>query len=77
MKLTMPIKGISYEEARAEIANSIAARRFGRPEEFGDACAYLCSAQAGFISGSSSSSTAGLIEDSFDECVRCLRESSA
>jgi 3-oxoacyl-[acyl-carrier protein] reductase len=23
----------------------------GLPEEFGDACAYLCSAQAGFISG--------------------------
>ena len=23
----------------------------GRPEEFGDACAFLCSAQAGFISG--------------------------
>jgi 3-oxoacyl-[acyl-carrier protein] reductase len=50
-KLMMAMKGISYEEARAEIANSIAARRFGRPEEFGDACAYLCSAQAGFISG--------------------------
>lgn len=29
----------------------IRARRFGRPEEFGDACAYLCSAQAGYISG--------------------------
>jgi 3-oxoacyl-[acyl-carrier protein] reductase len=27
------------------------ARRFGTIEEFGDACAYLCSAQAGFISG--------------------------
>jgi NAD(P)-dependent dehydrogenase (short-subunit alcohol dehydrogenase family) len=28
-----------------------AAKRFGTPKEFGDACAYLCSAQAGFISG--------------------------
>jgi 3-oxoacyl-[acyl-carrier protein] reductase len=27
------------------------ARRFGTVEEFGDACAYLCSAQAGFITG--------------------------
>ena len=27
------------------------ARRFGSIEEFGDACAYLCSAQAGFITG--------------------------
>ena len=24
---------------------------FGTPEEFGDACAYLCSAQAGFMTG--------------------------
>ena len=27
------------------------AKRFGTAEEFGDACAYLCSAQAGFITG--------------------------
>ena len=27
------------------------ARRLGDPAEFGDACAYLCSAQAGFITG--------------------------
>ncbi len=25
--------------------------RFGKPEEFGETCAYLCSAQAGFITG--------------------------
>ena len=50
-KLAMAMKNITYEEARAEIADSIAAKRFGRPEEVGDACAFLCSAQAGFISG--------------------------
>jgi 3-oxoacyl-[acyl-carrier protein] reductase len=27
------------------------AKRLGEPAEFGDACAYLCSAQAGFITG--------------------------
>jgi len=27
------------------------AKRFGTPGEFGDACAYLCSVQAGFITG--------------------------
>ena len=47
----MKMHGISREEARQRIADSIAAKRFGRPEEFADACAYLCSAQAGFISG--------------------------
>ena len=35
----------------AYIATSIPMKRFGTPEEFADACAYLCSAQAGFISG--------------------------
>lgn len=44
-------QGISREQAREQIASSIAARRLGRPEEFGDACAYLCSAQASYISG--------------------------
>ena len=43
--------GIDMAEARRQIAQTIAARRFGTPAEFGDACAYLCSAQAGFISG--------------------------
>jgi 3-oxoacyl-[acyl-carrier protein] reductase len=47
----MKKQGIDMDEARRQIADSIAAKRFGRPEEFGDACAYLCSAQAGFISG--------------------------
>jgi len=42
---------ISYEEARERQVKSIAARRLGRPEEFGAACAFLCSAPAGFISG--------------------------
>jgi 3-oxoacyl-[acyl-carrier protein] reductase len=50
-ELAMQFKKISYEEARAEIAETIAAKRMGRPDEFGDACAFLCSAQAGFISG--------------------------
>jgi 3-oxoacyl-[acyl-carrier protein] reductase len=43
--------GISYEAAREEIVESIAAKRMGRPEEFGAACAFLCSDQAGYISG--------------------------
>jgi 3-oxoacyl-[acyl-carrier protein] reductase len=47
----MTLEKISYEEARARIVDTIAAKRFGTPEEFGDACAFLCSEQAGFISG--------------------------
>lgn len=44
-------QGISLEEARRQITDTLPAKRFGRPEEFGQACAYLCSAQAGFMTG--------------------------
>ena len=42
---------LTREQARQQIADSIPARRFGTPVEFADACAYLCSAQAGYITG--------------------------
>lgn len=47
----MKLEGITRDEARARSVQSIAAKRFGTPEEFGAACAFLCSAKAGFISG--------------------------
>jgi 3-oxoacyl-[acyl-carrier protein] reductase len=50
-ELVMAVRGIGWDEARAEQVAEIAAGRLGRPEELGDACAFLCSAQAGFISG--------------------------
>lgn len=50
-RLVMKLRGVTYEEARAEQEASIKAGRLGRPEEFGDAFAFLCSAQASYISG--------------------------
>jgi 3-oxoacyl-[acyl-carrier protein] reductase len=44
-------KGISVEDAAAARAATIPAKRFGQPVEFGAACAFLCSAQAGYITG--------------------------
>jgi len=44
-------KGVSYEAALAERVATIPAGRIGNPLEFGQACAYLCSAQAGFVTG--------------------------
>lgn len=44
-------KGISIDEARAERAATIPARRYGTREEFGATCAFLCSQHAGFIVG--------------------------
>lgn len=42
---------ITHEEAIRQIVGTIPAGRMGRPEELADACAFLCSAQAGYICG--------------------------
>ena len=44
-------RGLTMDEARAERMASIPARRYGTAAEFGAACAFLCSQQAGFIVG--------------------------
>ena len=44
-------RGITMEQARAERAATIPARRYGTAEEFGAMCAFLCSQHAGFIVG--------------------------
>lgn len=45
--------GIDQAEAEARSRARIPAGRFGDPAEFGAACAFLCSAQAGYITGQS------------------------
>lgn len=50
-QIMMQVRGVTYEEARADQVKSIKAGRLGKPEEFGDAFAFLCSVQAGYISG--------------------------
>ncbi len=44
-------QGITLEQARAQRQATIPAGRYGTIEEFGAACAFLCSDQAGFIIG--------------------------
>jgi 3-oxoacyl-[acyl-carrier protein] reductase len=44
-------QGKTVEEVKAALEKSIPAGRFGTAEEFGDACAYLCSAQASYVTG--------------------------
>jgi 3-oxoacyl-[acyl-carrier protein] reductase len=43
--------GLTIEQAYDEMKQSIAAGRLGTPAELGAACAFLCSAHAGFVSG--------------------------
>jgi 3-oxoacyl-[acyl-carrier protein] reductase len=49
------------ERARQEIP----ARRFGRPEEFGELCAFLCSAQAGYVTAQNFLIDGGLYPGTF------------
>ncbi len=64
-QLVMTFKGISYEEARAEQVASIKAGRLGLPGEFGDTFAFVCSAQAGYMSGQSIQLDGGSYEGVF------------
>jgi 3-oxoacyl-[acyl-carrier protein] reductase len=51
MKVTAEKAGISVEEASRKRAAANPAGRFGTPDEFGHACAFLCSARSGYITG--------------------------
>jgi 3-oxoacyl-[acyl-carrier protein] reductase len=44
-------RGLTPEQIMVERAKLNPSGRFGDPEEFGQACAFLCGAKAGFITG--------------------------
>ena len=44
-------RSMSVEAVRAERLGQLPAGRFGTPDEFGELCAFLCSVQAGYITG--------------------------
>ena len=45
--------GITLEEQFRRFAETVPVKRLGRPEEIAALCAYLCSSQAGYITGQS------------------------
>lgn len=49
--LSAAMNGITVEEAYERIRANIPAGRLGRPEEVGQACAWLCAAGSGFVTG--------------------------
>ena len=51
IKVNADKAGLSVEEMTKQKAASNPAGRFGDPHEFGQLCAYICSAQAGYITG--------------------------
>jgi len=57
--------GKQFDEVRAASIAAIPAGRHGTIDEFGDACAYLCSAQAGYITGQNLLVDGGLYPGTF------------
>lgn len=58
-------RGISQEESAAMQMAEIPAKRFGTAEEFGNTCAFLCSAHAGYITGQNILMDGGLFPHAF------------
>ena len=58
-------KGVSVTQVAADRIATIPARRFGDPAEFGAAAAFLCSSQAGYITGQNLLIDGGLFPGAF------------
>jgi 3-oxoacyl-[acyl-carrier protein] reductase len=57
--------GEDVESVRREMAAGVPTGRFGTPEEFGAACAFLCSTHAGYIVGQNILLDGGLYPGTF------------
>jgi 3-oxoacyl-[acyl-carrier protein] reductase len=51
LQATAQTTGQSVESLAEARRKTVPARRFGTPEEFGAICAFLCSVQAGYVTG--------------------------
>src|SRR5580658_10121561 len=58
-------QGVPLDQATAARAATIPAKRFGQADEFGYACAFLCSAHAGYITGQNLLIDGGLFPGAF------------
>lgn len=64
-ELKAKAEGISLEDYFTRTAAAIPAGRIGRPEEVGDTIAFLCSARASYLTGTSIQVDGGLIQSTF------------
>jgi 3-oxoacyl-[acyl-carrier protein] reductase len=65
MEMTAKKQTITVAEAEQRRLATIPAKRFGTPAEFGAACAFLCSAQAGYITGQNLLIDGGMVPMAF------------
>ncbi|MGQ0511746.1 MAG: SDR family oxidoreductase [Betaproteobacteria bacterium] len=59
------LRGLDMDEMRRQKIAGIPALRMGEPEEFGDACAFLCSTRAGYMTGQNLLLDGGLYPGTF------------
>jgi 3-oxoacyl-[acyl-carrier protein] reductase len=64
-EMTAKKQGITLEQAEKARAAAVPAKRFGEPDEFGAACAFLCSAHAGYITGQNLLMDGGIFPGAF------------
>jgi 3-oxoacyl-[acyl-carrier protein] reductase len=64
-EITAKKQGITLAQAEAARAATIPAKRFGQADEFGAACAFLCSSHAGFITGQNLLMDGGIFPGAF------------
>ena len=55
-------QGISEAEVKTQMAASVPAKRLGTADDFGPLCAFLCSRQAGYITGQNICVDGGLVK---------------
>jgi 3-oxoacyl-[acyl-carrier protein] reductase len=65
LKANATTLGITTKQAADNRTEQIPAKRFGIPEELGEACAFLCSEQAGYITGQNLLLDGGVFDSSF------------
>jgi 3-oxoacyl-[acyl-carrier protein] reductase len=65
MELTAKKQGVTFEQFAATRRAGVPAKRFGTADEFGAACAFLCSTHAGFITGQNLLMDGGIFPGAF------------
>jgi 3-oxoacyl-[acyl-carrier protein] reductase len=55
-------QGIPEDEVKKQMAASVPAKRLGTADDFGPVCAFLCSRQAGYITGQNITVDGGLVK---------------
>jgi 3-oxoacyl-[acyl-carrier protein] reductase len=58
-------RGKTFDEIAQAQKDEIPAKRFGKPSEFGNTCAFLCSSHAGYITGQNILMDGGLFPHAF------------